>query len=362
MSKRNKSLSDRPEPILRRNFAQPPMNFRVLSGVAIIAACVFIAYLPAINGDFIWDDDKLLTENQLVKAPEGLSYIWCTNKEIDFWPVTNSAFWLEWRLWEMNPLGYHVTNLILHTTEALLVWLILRKLSIPGAYLAALIFALHPVNVESVAWIASRKNLMAMLFFQFSILWYFKFIERACRPFSERCLLAAKQIAHPSSLIPDPSSFNRWYFLSLAAFLLAMLGKGSAVVLPVLLVGIVWWLRPLKWRDFAWISPFFVLAGILTRANMWFQVRDTGTVFRAAGLWDRILGARAQSGSTFTRRFSPWTWIPFIHSGISKRAIHSGGCRLWPRSALQRCYGRIETPGAALSYSPGDFSASRFFP
>ncbi len=88
--------------------------------------------------------------------------------------MTYSTFWIEWRLWGENPTALPLTSLILHVVETLLIWIILRKLSIPGAFLAALIFAVHPVNVESVAWIAEQKNTMAMLFFLFSILWFLK--------------------------------------------------------------------------------------------------------------------------------------------------------------------------------------------
>ena len=103
----------------------------------------------------------------------------------------------------MHPAGYHVTNLILHAAESLLIWLILRKLSIPGVILAALIFALHPVNVESVAWIASLKNLMALLFFLLSTLWYVKFDELEALAFGWR--LNKSLILHPSSFILHPS-------------------------------------------------------------------------------------------------------------------------------------------------------------
>ncbi len=151
----------------------------IWAGTLLIIAAVFIAYSPALNGGFVLDDDTLVTENKLIKAADGLYRIWSSNESMDFWPVTNTSFWLEWRLWKMHPAGYHVTNLILHVAESLMVWLILRKLSIPGAFLAALIFALHPVNVESAAWIAQRKNLTAMLFFLFSILWYLKTVPRA---------------------------------------------------------------------------------------------------------------------------------------------------------------------------------------
>ncbi len=142
--------------------------------MSLIIAVIFLAYLPSLNGGFLLDDDQLLTANDLVKSSDGLYRFCCTSKAVDYWPATNATFWIEWRLWEIKPAGYHVTNLILHVVESLLVWIVLRRLSVPGAFWAAMIFAVHPVNVESAAWIASRKNLMAMLFFLLSILWYLK--------------------------------------------------------------------------------------------------------------------------------------------------------------------------------------------
>ncbi len=147
----------------------------MLAGVAIIVVAAFLAYFPSLSGGFIWDDkDLYLTENPIIKASDGLFRFWCTTEPWDYYPVSNTSLWIEWRLWEMNSTGYHLTNLILHIAEALLIWIILRKLSIPGGFLAAIIFALHPVNVESVAWISQRKDMLAVLFFLLSILWYLK--------------------------------------------------------------------------------------------------------------------------------------------------------------------------------------------
>ena len=149
-------------------------NVFVLAGAAVIGLTVFIVYFPSLNGGFIWDDELFVTKNQITKSSDGLYRFWCTTESIDYWPVCNSTFWIEWRLWGMNSTGYHVTNLLLHIATALMIWIILRKLSIPGAFLAAIIFAVHPVNVESVAWIAQRKNLTSMLFLLMSVLWYLK--------------------------------------------------------------------------------------------------------------------------------------------------------------------------------------------
>ncbi|MGA2063166.1 MAG: tetratricopeptide repeat protein, partial [Thermoguttaceae bacterium] len=236
----------------------------------------------------------LLTKNACIGSPDGLYQFWCTAKAEDYWPVTNSSLWIEWRLWGMNSAGYHVANLILHAAEALLIWIILRRLSIPGAFWAALIFAVHPVNVESVAWISQRKNMMAMLFFLLSILWYLK----ADMTRASVGLAPARSHGGPgelektfSSFILHPSSFHFCYWLSLAAFVLAMLSKGSAVILPVLLLGIVWWLRPLIRLDLMRTAPFFLVAMALAAVNMWFQTHGTAIVIRTASFSQRLLGA-----------------------------------------------------------------------
>jgi Flp pilus assembly protein TadD len=194
----------------------------------------------------------------------------------------------------MNTTGYHVINLIFHIVEALLIWAILRKLSIPGAFLAAMIFAVHPVNVESVAWIAQRRNVVAMLFFLLSILWYLK----AYMPSAIASMAPTHSRKRPwegeetfSSFILHPSSFHFWYWLSLAAFMLAMLSKGSAAVLPVLLLGIIWWLRSLTKWDLLRIAPFFLLAVVLTVVNVWFQTHGKDIEIRNAGFAERLLGA-----------------------------------------------------------------------
>jgi tetratricopeptide (TPR) repeat protein len=299
MSKRKTSSSKHVSHVSRTRqgilFLSLP-QIRVLGGATLIAIVVFSAYLPAINSGFIMDDDLLLTENPLIKASVGLQQFWCSTESQEFYPVTYNTFWIEWRLWEMNPAGYHVTNLILHIVESLLIWIILRKLYIPGAFLAAMLFAVHPVNVESVAWIAQRRNMMAMLFFLLAILWYIKANMHTARV----GMAPARSRGEPwerdktfSSFILHPSSFHFWYWLSLAAFSLAMLGKGSAAVLPVLLLGIVWWIRPLKKWDLTRTAPFFLIAALLTAANMWFQTHGSEVVIRTADFTDRILGAGA---------------------------------------------------------------------
>jgi protein O-mannosyl-transferase len=251
-----------------------------LVGAALIVTAVLIVYLPSLNGGFIWDDEILVSNNRLVRDSDGLYRIWFSTKAIDYWPLTNTTFWIEWHLWGMNTTGYHFTNIILHIVDSLLIWIILRRIAVPGAFLAALIFAVHPVNVESVAWIAQRKNTLAMLFFLLSILWYLK-----------NEIPSVQKHLHTIPYSLSPVSLSVWYWLSLLSFLLAMLSKGSVAVLPILLLGIVWWLRPLTKRDFVRTAPFFAVAVGLAYVNVWFQTHGSETVIRSATFLERLLGA-----------------------------------------------------------------------
>lgn len=242
---------------------------------ALLFLAAVVSYAGLRTAGFIWDDDVFLTDNPLIRAADGLRRFWFTGEPVDYWPVTSTTLWIEWRLWGANPLGYHVTNVLLHASEAVLLWRILAKLRIPGAYLAAMIFVVHPVNVESVAWITQRKNLMAMLFYLVSIRLFLK--SEDSKPADGKPAWAA----------------DAWLGLSLVAFVLAMLGKGSVAMLPFVLLGIAAWRRRLVRYDMLRILPFFAVAGTLVIVNLDFTGRAADAVARSAGMGERLLGSAA---------------------------------------------------------------------
>ena len=158
---------------------RPPLEqFRL--GAALLFFCAVIAYLPAINAGFIWDDDLLLTANPQMGSVRGLGEIWLGRNCCDYTPVTLTAFWLEHELWGDTATGYHVVNILLHALAAVLLWHNLSILRIRGSWLAALLFVIHPVNVASVAWIAELKNTLSAVFFFASIL-AFLYLARAAK-------------------------------------------------------------------------------------------------------------------------------------------------------------------------------------
>ncbi|HEY2760222.1 MAG TPA: tetratricopeptide repeat protein [Pirellulales bacterium] len=306
--------------------AASPFKFKHAARVTLIAILALWAYLPSLSGDYLLDDDILLTNNQLVHAPDGLYRMWFTTEPTDYWPLTSTTFWLEQRVWGQNPTGYHAVNLLLHIAACLLLWQILNRLAIPGGFWAALLFAIHPVNVESVAWIAQRKNVLAMLFYLLSILWYLRADEQS-------------------------RTWNRWYWLSLVAFLLAMLSKGSVAVLPLELLLLIGWKRRLTKADGIKTAPFFLLAAVLTLVNIWFQTHGAANPTREAGLVDRILGAAAIVWFYLLKSLLPirlsfvypqwhvtaadWRWwLPLIGAIVVTFLLCQKHMRTWGRSLL----------------------------
>jgi protein O-mannosyl-transferase len=274
------------EPAVRSKIALSLPAWLPLGGAALLAALTFAIYLPSIHGGFLLDDDLLLTKNSLVRSADGLYRIWCTTDAADYWPVTNTAYWIQWRLWGLDPTGYHLVNLGLHIINALLIWTTLKKLRVPGAFLAALLFAVHPVNVESVAWIAQLKNQLSMLFFLLSVRWY-------------------PSIQVPRGNMPG-DELHKWYWLSLTAFVLAMLSKGSVAVLPLLLLLMIWWLhKRITKRDVARVAPFFFVAVGLTAINIWFQARAATSAIRDVGIVERVLGAGAAVWFYLSKALAP---------------------------------------------------------
>lgn len=260
----------------------------------IMIGLTFAAYLPALWAGFVWDDEVMLTNSQVIKSPGGLYYIWCTTTLPDFFPMTYTSLWLEWRLWAMHPLGYHFTNILLHALSAVLAWRILGRLSIPGAWLAAAIFAVHPVNVESVAWIAERKNTLTMFFYALSVLFFLRWYQ-ASKPADPRLENGPGSRVRPallSSILDPPSSYC--YAASLLFFLLALLSKTAVAPLPIVLLLCLWWLRrKVARRDLVAVTPFFGLALALGLVTVWFQYeRAIGTdIVQSAGFAGRLATA-----------------------------------------------------------------------
>ena len=240
----------------------------------------FIAYLPLWRAGFIWDDDTFLLQNPLIQQPDGLFRLWFTTAAPDYFPLTSTTLWLEWRLWGANPLGYHLVNILLHSLSAVGLWRVLARLRIPGAVLAAAIFAVHPVNVESVAWITELKNTLCMLFYLLSLLWYVRGDDLMPQPDATR----------------NPQPATRFYALSLFAFALALLSKSAAAPLPVVLLGLTWWRRGRVGLRDVWRSvPYFALAAAAGLATLWFQThRAIGASMidvRNDSFWSRLAGA-----------------------------------------------------------------------
>ena len=266
-------------------FLASPGNRSRFIGLLILAA-VFTAYLPALRGGFIWDDNLHVTQNQTLRDLGGLRGIWFEiGKTIQYYPLVHSTFWLEYHLWQLNPFGYHLVNVLLHALAAVLFYRVLMRLQLRGAWLPAAIFALHPVCVESVAWISERKNVLSAVFYLAAALAYLRFA-----PIRE----GVRDPAFRNDKGSEGGGRWRWYVAALLLFVAALLSKTVTCSLPAALLLVGWWRRRrITWRDGALLLPFFVAAAALGLNTVWLEKHCVGAQGAAWSLtvWERCLTA-----------------------------------------------------------------------
>jgi tetratricopeptide (TPR) repeat protein len=226
----------------------------VPAGLLLILLTTFLIYSPAMHGGLVWDDDVNLTRPEL-QSLHGLYRIWfdpvATARNSQYYPLVHTAFWIEHKLWGDDYVGYHLMNVLWHSIAVLLVYSIVKKLHIPGALLAAAIFAVHPVMVESVAWMTEQKNTLSTVLYLGAMLVYLEF---------------------------DESRLRSRYLISLGLFALALFAKTATVTFPFALLVVIWWQRGrIAWRrDVLPLIPFFALSFATGLMTVWVETKLVG--------------------------------------------------------------------------------------
>lgn len=249
---------------------QPARSRSFLWLAAALLAAVAITYAPAFQAGFIWDDDAHVTPPSL-RSSIGLWRIWSEpGATQQYYPILHTIFWLEHRLWGGAPLAYHVANIALHGGACILLLLLLRRLAMPGAILTAFLFAIHPVHVESVAWISEQKNTLSTMFYLGASLSYLRF---------------------------DTTRQRRHYSIALALFLLGLLTKTVTATLPAALLVVFWWQRGrLPGRRDVWpLVPWFVIGAGAGLFTVWIErtiIGAEGALFDLTFLQRCLLAGR----------------------------------------------------------------------
>lgn len=252
-------------------------SIRLGFGVLLLFALVLLVYLPILPGNFLMDDHRLIKDdNPLVNGELGPLTIWF---QTDF-TLSTFTLWLQWLAWGEHPGPYHVVNLVLHGLSGVLLWRLLTRLKVPGAWLAAAIFAVHPVCVNSVARIAEIKNTLSLPFFILSFWLYLRYETFSINRVNEHRRNAGAV----------------WYAFSLVAFVLALASKTSTVMLPVMLLGCALWQRGrIARQDLLQLSPYFILSMGFGLMSVWFQKHQAlatcGLILQPESFLERLIGA-----------------------------------------------------------------------
>ena len=239
--------------------------------LVVLGLLVIVSYLPAMLwGGFVWDDNLCIKVDP-VREVSGLQQIWFSPSAIEeedhYWPLVYTTFWLEHKLWGFDPTGYHIVNVLLHLANTLLLWHLLRRLAVPGAWMVAAVFAVHPLHVESVAWAIERKDVLSGLFYFAAVLAWMRFVEQ-----------------------PNP----RWYVWSLVLYAAGLLSKSIVVTLPAVLLIWHWWKQGrVTSTNLLRLVPFCVVGLVITVGDLSFYRSGASTSFDYS-LTERILiAARA---------------------------------------------------------------------
>jgi cytochrome c-type biogenesis protein CcmH/NrfG len=231
--------------------------------LAFIVVLTWIAYWPCLWGGFIWDDNPYVLYNPLLHDAAGLWRIWAEPTATpQYHPLVFTSFWIEYQLWGTSTFGYHAVNVALHTANTLLFWALLRRLQVPGAALAAGVFALHPVHVESVAWITERKDVLATFFYGLAMLAWLDLLD---------------------------SGRQRSWLLSVLFGAGALLSKAILCTLPAAMALLAWWRVPKQWRRWSpRLLPLLVGSAAIAAVSVW-REHAHGNPDLPYSLLDRLL-------------------------------------------------------------------------
>jgi len=273
------------------NDASPKWSW--LKAALILFAGAYI-FGPAIGGGWLWDDNQEVTENAVLRDPDGLVKIWTGTAGADYFPLKTTVQWFAWRLWGDSPAGYHALSVLLHILSAFLFWRLLAKLGLRLAWIGGLLFVVHPVVVESVAWAAELKNTLSMPLLLLAMIAYVNYDGLASLP---PPAAPPPKTGKARGKTPTPSKEPRspnWYGLSLVFFLLAMLSKSSVVMFPFVILLYCWWKRGrIAADDLRASVPFFAISFGLGVVTFWFQHHRAmqPEVVLAGGPLSRLAGA-----------------------------------------------------------------------
>jgi protein O-mannosyl-transferase len=240
---------------------------------ALLVAATVLAYQPAWHAGFIWDDDVYVTNNHLLTTPGGLKRIWFSlDSPSQYFPLVYTVLRMERHVWGLAPGGYHWVNILLHAANALLLWRVLRRMAVPGAWFGAALFALHPVQVESVAWVTELKNVLSLFF----------------------CLLATRAWLE---FVEDRPGSWRFYAAALICQCLALFAKTTACALPAALLLTLWLQgKPIHRRRLLQIIPFLGAGFAMGMVSVWFERYHqyaVGEVFALSPLVRLLVASRA---------------------------------------------------------------------